>query len=1321
MWAKSLKHLGKTEVALKKIEQAIQLESSDRKTMLQRTMCSEEDIKQLRECLLLEMNQIPEQTSLDTEWLAGTNICLPQRMKVRADKVRKQHVKRLHRRPKKRDSIVEGSSKPQIDPSEYKRWKDVKENEKEKTSPQENQTEERQEKENDFNVEIVERQNSESDSGQASFSESEEPKKKPFTYEAPEYRHFETESESFSDSGFDTFDEKPHFEYPERTSVSKTSVTKTLSNSELVVSGITLTDRCEASLHPKPKKFETFKYQETLSNDELLKCLQSNKNRYKRCTVEIEFAHKAVCTNLNLADEVKEIVISGRSKCGKVFTDDEVVVEILGESKAQKNYTPRLKLDIAKETKDNIYGKIIGRLKKNRYEDIQHPVFICTWDDFSEHSMKPLCKTVPKINVSHTNCKHKYQVDLFSYDAERNVVEFQKTSTIDQAQKNAYCFLVAMIHWENMYPFGLILNVINTKGDVKTGLGILRLQHRVPCHYSKDATDATKLILQQKHQIDTRNKKVVQCFTISDGKQGAMEAAYSVKLIESRLYRIGIHIVDPTFIIKKGDAIDKEAEKRGTDFYVNKEVTPVYMVPERLSNELFSMEVGKVRKTLTVFFDVSIDPISGSVPENFKIMGTVERQIIEIEKQYKISDVQTLLKTEKMENEISILHGISKYLRKEREKNASFSTDINEMFPYEKNNFIDNLDAFILVKELHIFANQTVASFLFNKYPKCVPCEFHPRPPKNVFLKWKKSNEEHLDNTLFQLQDCELGPSAVCSVFNINPDRYKGLIPIQNNVWESMQESATSKQFGKLRLVMGADEVHPMQALGLENWIELQEKSEFKCSSPRGDHNHFALRVPMFTYFTAPLSRFIDLVVHRLIHAALDNHTEPPYTEDEIQRICGKMNQANRIRDQFRKSCLAFLFAHSLHSFPRIFNGFIQNVTNNDVELFFPTLRKLPRSSKILPINLMKSKHNPEFEKQVDFDRFFMTLKWENRIYSLKRVTKNSPKDCYLRIDPNQNVRFHHLKKWVEIIQALFSDKTKKIDSLMCTTDHHISNQQIRACWNTVNDVSSEVRGGNFAQQTCSYSLSFIYGQLLHIQMCADAQRGMLTPMPQLLDITPNVKICMQHTRDPLGVLTSTATTPAKEKYTAIKQYIDTWMPIFSMEVATQTVNGDSFTINDLPVTFRDGGGAFSLKHSFLEKRDIEFTSHSVDLLDIDEDGKDDQTDKKERFYMSGSDFLCIRCPLEPLNDIVSNFGKGAISPLKRYWIGHAKVHDVKYRTKKSEKVVGVAFVCHNKSPPIPVEMLNKKKECSVEILPKSDVCRLVILSLEMAISSING
>lgn len=58
-----------------------------------------------------------------------------------------------------------------------------------------------------------------------------------------------------------------------------------------------------------------------------------------------------------------------------------------------------------------------------------------------------------------------------------------------------------------------------------------------------------------------------------------------------------------------------------------------------------------------------------------------------------------------MESEIIILYGIFKYFWKECEKNVFFFIDINEMFLYEKNNFIDNLDVFILVKELYIFVN----------------------------------------------------------------------------------------------------------------------------------------------------------------------------------------------------------------------------------------------------------------------------------------------------------------------------------------------------------------------------------------------------------------------------------------------------------------------------------------------------------------------------------------------------------------------------------------------------------------------------------------
>ncbi|XP_056009192.1 helicase with zinc finger domain 2-like isoform X3 [Ostrea edulis] len=1303
LWALALKDLGKVDVALKKVEEAIQTiqtENVPRKlTDLKDSLC---------------LNSAPEtNVGLDDEWLAGTNISIPKKMKDKALKVQEDFKKKTKVKKQTEAQDIENTqpsptedfedfSVPYEDSTKYRTWKDVPSHvpdPPERKKKRRHRSKASTEPQEDYNVEYVE---NESDSGQDSNSDNEQPTKKPFHYEAPEYQN--SQYDNSSDSGIDTFDEESHFETFSHSD-------KSPSNSDLVIFGITLKDRCKTSFQKK-KNAKSFQYQPEKPSDELRLCLERDKHRYKRCIMEIESAHKATCRNLDLTDDVKEILISGRSKCGRNFTDDEVVVEILGESKAQTSYIPRLKIDLAKERKDNnVYGQVIGRLKRNRYNDLDHPVLICAKDEFAEHMMKPLCRTVPKIKVSHEKCENNYQVDLFSFDAERNVVEYRDTMVINHAYKKSYCFLVAIMTWEDMYPFGITLKVINTKGDIKSGIGILKLQYRVPCAYDKETTKATEAILNKTAKKSARSEKVISVFTIDDGKQGPIETAYSVTTLESGLYRIGVHIVDPTSAIKKGDAVDTEARRRGTDFYVNKDIPPVYMIPERLSRELFSIELGKERKTLSVFLTISVDNNDISFYDNDDVIGNVEKATVKSEKRHSIREVQTLLKTKGENSDIKKLYLVSQKMRKQRIGNASFFTDINEMFPFEKNSFIENIDAYLLVQELHIFANKTVASYLFDKYPELVPCKCHNRPGENVLMRWKKAIDDHMGNVLLNLQDCEVATGARCSIFDNNLDylRYRSLIPIQTTVWQFLRQLSKSKQTDKLQIILGADEIHPMQALAMGEWIEILDVAEYKCSVHRKEAMHFDLRVPIYTSFTAPLSRFIDLVVHRLVHAALDNAKEPPYEKSDIQEICTEMNNVNRIRKQFRKECLVLLFGHSLSTDPHVFNGFIQNVTNNDVELIIPTLRNLPRISKLLPINLLRSRQKPDFIKATGSDRYIMTIKWQNRLYSLKRRTINAPKEnTFLRINPHQNVQFHPLKKWVNVIRALLNAKTKNIFSLMVDEDQPVSNKQIPEVWDTVNDVSSEIRNGNFAQQTCSYSLSFNYGQLLVIQMCAEPDRGIMTPLPQLLDITPNVKICLQHVRDPLGVLSSMATKSTKEKYVSCKEYIAIWMPIFTMEVARQTADDESFTINDLPVTFRERGGAFSLKYSFMEKRDIEFTAHSVDLLKTEDDANGNK--EKERFYMPGSDFLCIRCPLEPKNDILTNFGNGAISPQRRYWMGHAQVNDVRFKTKKDKDIVSVQFVCHNKSPTIPPEMLNKKRECSVEILPKSDVSRRIEL-----------
>lgn len=77
--------------------------------------------------------------------------------------------------------------------------------------------------------------------------------------------------------------------------------------------------------------------------------------------------------------------------------------------------------------------------------------------------------------------------------------------------------------------------------------------------------------------------------------------------------------------------------------------------------------------------------------------------------------------------------------------------DINEMFFYEKNNFIECFDVYLLVNEFYIFVNEVVVKFLFDKYLNNVLCKYYRFLFEKIFLKWKKFYEENLDKILFGL------------------------------------------------------------------------------------------------------------------------------------------------------------------------------------------------------------------------------------------------------------------------------------------------------------------------------------------------------------------------------------------------------------------------------------------------------------------------------------------------------------------------------------------------------------------------------------------
>lgn len=1111
--------------------------------------------------------------------------------------------------------------------------------------------------------------------------------RKPISYRDPEYDEAQSD---LNDSGIASLTSRDFLhEEPETEVFSKT-------NTNLVINGLELSESCLSKFQFKWKS--SFHYQESLPSKKLQHLLKENPTKYKLCSLYIESAHKAVCTNLNFADGVNEIQISGRSKCGKSYADDHVVVEILGKSKVLP--MDRKRKNVESQSRDtNVYGKVLGTIKRNRYNKMKHPVLVCALDDFGHHMMKPLCKTVPKIKAAHKTINNQMQFDLFSFDVQQKTVEFKRTLTVNRARRKLCCFLVAIIHWEGMYPFGIILDCIFTKNDPRSGIDILRLQYQIPDQFTEGAEKIANILQEKNKKVSSESKtEFTAVFTMNINNEEIAEMAYSIEKLSCDKQKVSIHIVDPTAVIKKDDYIDKEVRKRGVQYTVDGKYGSE-MIPSKLCN-LIKFRKREKRRAITLSFKCTLE-----YDIDHKSM-TLEKSNVICKNEYTIDEVRNaLIESSSVNEDVASILSFADKLQKVRLGNGKYFCELDSGLRKD-GVFLKYREIYIRIQELAIFTNKTVSDILSKTFREEMPYRCHAAPTVDVIEVWNRSNED-MGNILCHLQDCEPVPGTGerCSVFNIQKEfRDRPLIPFQKNVMKILKDHIINNRWNEVGTILEMDEIHPWQCLALEDWINVQTLAEYRVVvKPRDPLLHFALRLDHYMTFTSPLKRYIDMVAHRFIDAFLSDKRSP-YDKIEIDKICKEMNDTLLRRKQFYNGCQILLFGHELFQSPQLFNGYVHEVSNMEINLCYPNLRKLPSVSKRIPLNILQTRERPSSIESKTINRDILKVRWQNRLYSIQHKLQSKSKDnASMRLNPYPTLAFQQKQQWIYLLKAFFEGKTRNMTTVNESEAWKNSVKKVQENCDTVDDVSLEDTLGVDSTQTCRYSLSFNYGQIVVVQIAGEPDHGMMAPMPQLLDFTKNVKICLQHAREPVNVLCEYATKTVQESYECCDKYVRIWVPILSMEIATLSVEDDSYTITDLPITFSKRGGSFQLTNSFCEIRDISFTVHATDFLAYS--GEEDIEKNAEPFYVSGSDYLCIRCELKGEPQSKSNFLNGAISPRKRLWVGHAKIDDIQ-RIKTSEEIIRVEFVCHKKAPRIPQEMQGKKCECHVEIIPKVEVHR---------------
>lgn len=351
-------------------------------------------------------------------------------------------------------------------------------------------------------------------------------------------------------------------------------------------------------------------------------------------------------------------------------------------------------------------------------------------------------------------------------------------------------------------------------------------------------------------RLDLRSKNI---FTIDGPEAKDLDDAVSIERLANGNYRLGVHIADVSHYVEEDGWLDKEALKRGTSVYLLNRVVP--MLPKGLSNGICSLNEGEDRLTLSCFMEIDAQ---GEV-----VHHELAESVINSKARMVYDDVSELLEHETpalrakyapLLTDIRAMGELARLLRDKRKQRGSLDFDFAEseivldarehpiaIRPAERRS------ANRLIEEFMLIANETVAEhFYWMSYPFVYRVHEKPEPEKMMELK------DFLMNFGIHLKG--------------NPD----------NIYPKTLADIID---------MIADE--PYEAVVNRVILRTMKKAYY---SPECD-GHFGLAFRYYCHFTSPIRRYPDLMIHRVIKAAINNRM----TEAKLKKYRHDVQEAAEI------------------------------------------------------------------------------------------------------------------------------------------------------------------------------------------------------------------------------------------------------------------------------------------------------------------------------------------------------------------------------------------------------------------------------------------
>uniref|UniRef100_A0A671X7B6 DIS3-like exonuclease 1 n=1 Tax=Sparus aurata TaxID=8175 RepID=A0A671X7B6_SPAAU len=617
-----------------------------------------------------------------------------------------------------------------------------------------------------------------------------------------------------------------------------------------------------------------------------------------------------------VSDPSWAVLVCGNKNRNRAVHGDTVVVELLPKSEWRGKVTAlsegEEKSGEDNESKPMPTGRVVGILQRN-------------WRDY--------VVTFPPRDGTQSQSRNSQRILAVPWD--RRIPKIRiSTQQADALQDHRV--VVRIDSWEStsLYPNGHSVRVLGRAGEMETEVQTILIENCIHVPPFSDAQLREMPVnspekpwrmdpVQVAERRDLRETHLV--FSIDPRGCEDVDDTLSVRSIAGgKLLELGVHIADVTHFVAEGSLTDLEAS---TTYYLADRRYD--MLPAVLSADLCSLLGGVDRYAMSVMWELDAQTLAVNkvwygrtvIRSSYQLHYELAQALLngepaEVPELARLEPEEKDAKLAELNQALETLTHVARHLRAQRDRGGALELEGVEVRAQldEQRNITalvprQPLEVHETVAECMIYANHWVARKIQETFPHQALLRRHP-PPRQEFFNQLVESAKAMGFTIDTRTNKALADSLDRAV---DPQD-----PLVNKMLRMMATTAMS------------------QALYFSTGLESQDQ-----------FYHYGLALDRYTHFTSPIRRYADIVVHRLLTAAIAvergaDSGRAIASNKELEELAQHINSKNRAAQRAQKlstvlfQCLYFKERDPQTDPQCVADAIVYSIRNNGLLVYIP-------------------------------------------------------------------------------------------------------------------------------------------------------------------------------------------------------------------------------------------------------------------------------------------------------------------------------------------------------------------------------------------------